>query len=191
MIKMPCQYYCLVLTMLTLVGCTAFQPTPQTTVIPTVHITFTPTISAAPTTLVIPSELIDFVAQVAIEERLEEAAKGYRSPEGAIVAYVTGDTSGGELLPIQVWRCKHGKLVDEDIESFFKAIGNSQSDWPSFTLYFAFESVTSNEATVDLHTSYGAGRTENSRGGYAQRLDIEKQGNEWRVCNREVYKLWD
>ena len=188
---MPCQYYCLVLTMLALMGCTAFQPTPQTTVIPTVSITLTPTISATPTTLVIPSELIDFVAQVAIEERLEEAAQGSRSPEGAIVAYVPGDTSGEELLSIQVWRCEHGKLVDEDIESFFKAIGNSRSDWPSFTLLFAFESVTSNQATVNLHTWYDMGLTENSRGGYAQKLEVEKQGNEWRVLSKEQYKLWD
>lgn len=150
--------------------------------------TNTPTISANPTALAMPPELVDFVSQAAIEEQLEAAAHGYMSPEGAIVALVS---STGVPIPLQVWRCEQGELINEVTDSFTKAMGNNRSDWPPFTMYFAFESSSLNEATVDLRTWYNMGISESSRGGFAQKIDIGKREDEWVVLTKDTYMYWD
>lgn len=91
----------------------------------------------------------------------------------------------------RVWRCLQGKLINEELEPFTRAMGSHRSDWPPYTLYFAFEAVTAARATVDLLTWYDMGISENSRGGFAQKLELEKRGGAWVILSRDVYMYWD
>jgi hypothetical protein len=138
-------------------------------------------------------ELERFVAQAIIDDQLEQAASGYRSPEGAIVARVvtTTITSTAQLSVLQVWQFQQGQLVTGDTDSFFKALRGNRSDWPSFTYYFAFDFVTADEASVDVNTMYNMGLTTNSRGGNAQKWILEKHANIWSVRTKHPYMYWD
>jgi hypothetical protein len=138
------------------------------------------------------SELEVFVAQAILDEQLDQAARGYRSPEGAIVALVaTTETHGEPFSPKRVWRYSQGELKDEDPDTLDKALGDDRSEWPSFTFIFAFESVTSRRATIDVHTFYDMGITEYSRGGNAQKWELNTQSGMWVVSKKEPYMFWD
>ncbi len=138
-------------------------------------------------------DLERFVAQIIIDDQLAQAASGYRSPEGALVARVVTTTIAATdpLSVLQVWRYQQGQLIAEDTDSFFKALRGNRSDWPSFTYYFAFDSVTVDEASVDVITMYNMGLMPDSRGGNAQKWTFEKQANTWSVSTRQPYSFWD
>ena len=137
-------------------------------------------------------ELEEFAAKAIIDEQLDQAAIGFGSPEGAIVACVTTTHGSHESFsPIRVWRYSQGQLMDEHSDALDRACGTDRSEWPSFTFVFAFESVASTRATIDLHTLYQMGRTERSRGGNAQKWELEKQSGAWLVTKKESYMFWD
>lgn len=137
-------------------------------------------------------ELEEFAAQAIIDEQLEQAAVGYNSPEGAIVALVVSTkSSDGSVSPLRVWRYSQGQLLEESGEALERALGSDRSDWPSFTFVFTFEAATSRRATIDVHTHYDMGLAPTSRGGNAQIWELEKQSGEWAVTKKEPYGFWD
>jgi len=131
------------------------------------------------TALVVPAELEEFVARVV-------------ASEGAIVAHViTTSVPVAQVSPIKVWRCEHGKLVREDAAALFRALSDDSSEWPPRTRYFAFKSVTSDRAAVDLHTWYDIGMFDEGRGGFAEELEIARRWHGWVVVTRDWYMHWD
>ncbi len=137
-------------------------------------------------------ELERFAAQAIIDDQLDQAAMGYRYPEEAIVAHVVSTKADRQTIPpLRVWRYTQGELVEESVEALEKALGSNRSDWPSFTFIFMFESVASGHATIDVHTHYNMGLSPNSRGGNAQRWELENRSGEWVVTRKEPYMFWD
>ena len=137
-------------------------------------------------------ELEDFAVQAIIDEQLDQAAHGYQHPEGAIVAHVTStEPLGGPLSPKRVWRYREGQLSGEDPEELEKALGDDRSEWPSFTFVFSFESATTRRATMHVHTYYDMGITASSRGGNAQKWELEKRSGAWVVTKKVPYMFWD
>ncbi len=134
-------------------------------------------------------ELIQFTVQAIIDD----GTPGYRSTDVVIIAYVatTNIYSTAQLSALQVWRYQQGQLVTTDTTSFFKALQGNRSDWPFQTFYFSFESVTVDEAIVDVRNLYNMGLMPNSRGGNAQKWTLEKHANIWRVRTKQPYAFWD
>jgi hypothetical protein len=136
------------------------------------------------------TELEDYAAWAIIGDQLDQAAQGYRSPEGAIVAHVATIETYDESF--HIWRYSQGQLTDESADALDRALGDDRSEWPSFTFLFTLESVTSGRATLDVHTFYDMGITEHSRGGNAQKWELEKQSSgTWVVIKKEPYMFWD
>lgn len=140
----------------------------------------------------VPPELAEVVAQAIIDHRLRHGDMGYRCPEGAIVAHVaTTETHGEPFLPLRIWRCSQGQLTAERKDALDRAFGDDRSEWPPSTYVFAFESATATRAVVDVHTFYSMGDWESSRGGHAQRWQLEKESGAWVVTEIETYEYWD
>ncbi len=133
-------------------------------------------------------ELEMFIAQAIVDE---QANSGYRYPEGAIIAHVVSTDPTGEPVPMRVWRYSQGQLTEEKLEALAQALGDNRAEWPSFTFVFKFGTVTSQHATVEIETYYNMGIAPTSRGGHAERWELEKQGKEWVVAKTDTYMFWD
>ncbi|MFO8004710.1 hypothetical protein [Thioalkalivibrio sp.] len=127
-----------------------------------------------------------------VSTELEEFVTRVVASEGAIVAHViTTSVPVAQMSPIKVWRCEHGELVREDAAALFRALSKDSSEWPPRTRYFAFKALTSDRATVDLHTWYDIGMFDEGRGGFAEELEIARRWRGWVVVTRDWYMHWD
>jgi hypothetical protein len=127
------------------------------------------------------------VAQAIIDDQLEQAAHGYRSPEGSVVAFI--DTLDAQ--PLRVWQYENGQLTDVDKEDYNRARHGDRADWPPFTYSFSFDLVKPGRACVHISTYYGLGRTDTSRGGHTEEWDLRKGFGIWFVLVKTPLVFWD
>ena len=115
-----------------------------------------------------------------------------RGAEGSIIACRTKGEIADESFSVhRVWRYRQGKLVDESVRALTESLSDDRSVWPPFTFVCTLTSGTSTRATVEVETHYDRGLTEESRGGNAQRWEMERQSGVWVVVQRESNRFWD
>jgi len=114
--------------------------------------------------------LEEFVVQAIVDEQLNLAANGYRSPEGAIVAHVDETSEYASFnSPIRIWRYEQGQLADVTQAELLRAVKSEQrADWPPFVYLFSFKVDTSEHVTIDIQTLYNQGLSPNGRGAMGQ-----------------------
>jgi predicted DNA-binding antitoxin AbrB/MazE fold protein len=136
------------------------------------------------------------IANAIIQDQLNLAKKGYRSPDGSIIIRIQPGAAGPESYSwhdtppyISIWKYEKGILKPAssvDLEQV-KRDGNA------FVFVFMIQKIEeSTKAFVDLATYYPNSDTPDfSAGGNASHWFFEYINQNWILKNKDTYLFWD
>jgi hypothetical protein len=140
------------------------------------------------------SEKILIVTSSILNEQIDEASRGYLSPEGAIIIQV-GSVSSLEpyhwikLDHLAIWKIDSGKINSISEED----LGKIQKENNPLVFVFSIQKETDTEILVDIVTYYPEVATEHGfvGGGQASHWRIEKIEGLWKIVDNTVFLHWD